>query len=69
MTPREFKRARQTLGLTLSNLADILGVDARTVRKWEAEHGNSARPPSPMAVKVLGWMMKPGRPPEWPGQK
>lgn len=67
MTPTEFKEARHKLGLTLSQTAHIMGVDPRTVRKWEAATGNSARPPNPTAVRVMAWMLEGFRPPEWPG--
>lgn len=66
MTPDQFKEARQSLGLTLSELAAILNTDPRTIRKWEAVHGNSARAPNPVAVQVMGWMLGGFRPPEWP---
>lgn len=67
MTPSEFKQARRKLGLTLSQLSKILGVDERTIRKWEADHGKSARAPNPVAANVMRWMMQDGRPKEWPG--
>lgn len=67
MTPDEFKMARQKLGLTLSELGAILDTDPRTIRKWEALHGNSARNPNPVASRVMSWMLAGYRPPEWPG--
>jgi DNA-binding transcriptional regulator YiaG len=69
MTPTEFKAARNTLGLTLSDTARILNTDPRTIRKWEAEGGNSARPPNPIACQVLKWMLAGWRPPEWPKKR
>jgi len=71
MTPREFRDARRQLGLTQSQLATALGLGkdgARTVRKWEAETGSSARPPNPIACRALHWMLQGFRPPEWPHQ-
>lgn len=57
MTPAEFKSARNALGLSLSQLARLLGVNARTVRKWEADPSiPSSRPPNPTAVRVLKWL-------------
>ena len=53
MTPEEFKQTRQELGLSASKLADILGVDPRTVRRWEA---NNQRPPHPTACRVVEWL-------------
>ena len=35
MTPAEFKSARSTLGLTASKLAQCLGVDLRTIYRYE----------------------------------
>lgn len=66
MTPHQFKQARHSLGLTLSQMAHILDVDPRTIRKWEADHGGSARPPNPIACRVVSWMLDGYRPPEWP---
>ncbi len=66
MTPQEFKAAREALGLSASQLGTILSTDPRTIRKWEAEHGGSARPPNPIACRVLEWMLAGYRPPEWP---
>ncbi len=37
MTGAEFAARRHLLGLTLDELASILGVNPRTVRAWEAE--------------------------------
>lgn len=69
MTADEFKEARQTLGLTLSELGTILNTDPRTIRKWEALHGNSARQPNPVASRVMLWMLEGFRPPEWPNRE
>ena len=35
MTPEEVKRIRQELGITQAQLAQLLGVHALTVSKWE----------------------------------
>ncbi len=66
MPPAEFKKARHTLGLSLAELAHILSVDPRTIRKWEADHGNSARLPNPTGARVMEWMLGGFRPPEFP---
>jgi len=55
MTPQEFRNARQSLGLSQSELGRMLGVNPRTVRKWE--HDNGTRPPNPIACRVLLWML------------
>ena len=69
MTPQKFKEARQELGLSHSALGKIIDTDPRTIRRWEAEENvNSARPPNPIACRVLKWMLAGYRPPEWPGK-
>ena len=65
MTPAEFKAARNNLGLSHRQLAHILNVDPRTVRKWESQDGT--RPPNPIACRVLEWLAhEPFTPPQWP---
>jgi DNA-binding transcriptional regulator YiaG len=68
MTPEQFKAKRNELGLTQSQLADILGMSGKnadlTVRRWEMPAtANGARPPNPMACKILlNWNTPPS---EW----
>jgi len=64
MTPQQFKEARQKLGLTQRELADILNSNPRTVRHWETD--DDTRPVNPIAERVLEWMLNGYRPPEWP---
>lgn len=59
-----FKKARQTLGLSASQLGDILGTDPRTIRRWESE--GDPRPVNPIAARVMQWLLDGYRPPEWP---
>ena len=67
MSPQEFKKARETLGLSAAQLGKILNTDPRTVRRWEAdENDKSSRPPNPIACRVIEWMIDGYRPPEWP---
>lgn len=71
MTPQQFKQARRELGLTLNDLAIILGLTGdkpdRTIRRWEgAPELPSSRPPNPIACRVLQWMLDGYRPPEFP---
>jgi transcriptional regulator with XRE-family HTH domain len=65
MTPEEFKKTREGLGLSLNQLSKILGVETRTIRKWEDK---TSLPPNPIASRVLGWMVDGFRPPEWPSE-
>lgn len=67
MTPAEFKEARQTLGLTQSELGDLLDTNPSTIRRWEMDPKQStARPPNPVAVKVMTWFLAGFRPDGWP---
>jgi DNA-binding transcriptional regulator YiaG len=67
MTHSEFKAARNELGLTLAQLAAILGVDSRTIRKWEAdENASTGRRPNPVACRVMQWLKGGFRPAQWP---
>ena len=66
MTPTEFRTAREGLGLSINQLAEVLGVEPRTIRKWEATSGDNARPPNPIASRVMQWFQDGFRPPEWP---
>ena len=66
MTPEKFKKARNALGLSGNQLAHILNVDERTVRRWEQPPGTGGRDPSPTACRVVEWMLDGYTPPEWP---
>jgi DNA-binding transcriptional regulator YiaG len=68
MTPTEFKKARQSLGLTREELASILNVTPSAIRKWEAPDGYStARSTNPIACKVMSWMVNGFKPSEYGG--
>lgn len=61
--------AREQLNLTAINLAALLGVDPQTVWRWErdpAVYPGSNRETPTTARRVLFWMLRPGRPDEWP---
>ena len=67
MKAQDFQKARWALGLSAKQLAAILNVDERTVRRWEQATGTaSRRDPSPTAVRVVEWMLDGYTPPEWP---
>ncbi|MEP2977946.1 MAG: hypothetical protein ABJO86_00585 [Lentilitoribacter sp.] len=53
----QFKKARDTAGLTGSQAAKLLQADPRTIRKWEAdkEKSNTARDCPDLTLKVLEW--------------
>ena len=59
MTPEQVREARQRLGLTQSQLADVLrlgGDGKRLVRRWEAGETRVSGPAS-VAIEALltGW--------------
>jgi len=52
MDPRYFRRLRESLGLSQSELAALMSVQRSTVSRWE--HGHRAIPgPSELLLKVL----------------
>ena len=52
MTPREFRDHRLALGLSTEQLAERLGVDPRTIRRWQ--DGSQPVPgPATMAMALL----------------
>lgn len=59
MTPAEFRRAREHLGLSTAEMAQALEVTVRAVQMWE--HGDRAVP-GPVRV-ALRFMLPPPRPP------
>lgn len=66
-TSRDFADLRKRVGLSVSECADLLGVDERTIRRWEADPALvSSRDPHPTALRVLLWIASPGRPKAWP---
>lgn len=62
MTPAAFKAARHTLGLSCVETGFILGVNDRTVRKWELDDGT--RPVNPIAARVMQWLLDGYEPPQ-----
>jgi DNA-binding XRE family transcriptional regulator len=67
MTPAEFKAARRELGLTQSQLGDILDTAPQTIRKGEMDPERStARSVNLVAARAMGWMLAGFRPPERP---
>lgn len=52
MEPKEFKQIRNLIGLTQSALAYEMGVDLRTVRRWEA---GEVTIPGPVELLMRTW--------------
>ena len=63
MTPAQFKLARQSLGLTQSALAPLVGRQLRNVQQWEA----GERAIDPAAVLLVAIYQGGYRPDNWPG--
>jgi DNA-binding transcriptional regulator YiaG len=53
-TSKQFKEARQKLGLSVAEAAEVCRVDSRTIRRWEtgAGHGDG-RDPHPSACRIM----------------
>lgn len=68
LTQDEFRAMRETLGLTRRQLASIMGVSVHTLITWESnpETNTGARAPSPVACKLMFYMVQGFRPPDWP---
>jgi len=57
MTPEQFKKARQTLGLSAAALASLWSMGAnggRTIRRWES----GERPMNPIAAYCIAMMVE-----------
>ena len=68
MTPAEFKEARQKLGLTQSQMANVLDSDARAIRAIESDPETSKhRRPAPRMARLIKAYLSGYRPPDWPG--
>lgn len=60
---------REELFLTATQLGDLIGVDKQTIWRWERDpedFPDSARQMPMIARRILVWMVRDGRPPEWP---
>lgn len=68
MTPAELKQARQSLGLSSSQLAALLDTDPQTIRRMEqSETANTFRTPAPRMVRLIRAYLDGYRPRDWPG--
>lgn len=67
MTPDEIRQARQSLGLSVAQMAAALETDPQTVRRMEYEPSASThRPPASRMVRLLRAYLDGYRPPDWP---
>jgi transcriptional regulator with XRE-family HTH domain len=68
MSPLEFKAARQSLGLTVSQMAEMLGVHPVHVRRMEmpCDHSTTARVVTPATARLVTAYLDGYRPRDWP---
>ncbi len=67
MTPSQFKQARQSLGLTQSQLGILLDTDGQSIRRVEMDSDTSTgRKPAPRMVRLLQAYLDSYRPTDWP---
>ena len=67
MTPTELKEARQSLGLSVSQLADLLETDAQSIRRMEMSHDLSThRFPAPRMQRLIEAYLVGYRRDDWP---
>lgn len=62
MTGPDFIMARERLGLSVDELADVLDAEPETIRKWSSDFSGPPR----MVATAMRWMLDGFRPPEWP---
>ena len=67
VTPEEIREARLTLGLSQSELADLLDTDKQTVRRMEMdEDAATFRSPAPRMERLIVAYQRGYRPDDWP---
>jgi DNA-binding XRE family transcriptional regulator len=67
MTPDEIRGARVLLGLSQSQLAELLETDAQTVRRMEMDQNRSThRLPAPRMCRLIMAYVDGYRPDDWP---
>lgn len=67
MTPDEFNEARRQLGLTVTEMADMLGVSHQHVRRFSiAPDKDSHRPVNSTTERLINAYLDGYRPADWP---
>ena len=67
MTHTEFKQNRQALGLSVNQMALVLGCSAVHIRRMETDPSvESARPVNPQAERLMKAYLEGYRPNDWP---
>jgi len=67
MTPTAIKQARQSLGLSVADLARLLDTDPQTIRRMEQrDDASTFRRPAPRMVRLIAAYLAGYRPADWP---
>ena len=67
MTPVQIKKARRDLGLTVTQMGELLDTDAQTVRRMGYDANKStSRTPAVRMVRLIHAYLAGYRPPDWP---
>lgn len=67
MTPDTIRQARQQLGLSVQQFADLLDTDAQTVRRWQmGKTASTCRDLPPRAQRLITAYLDGYRPSDWP---
>lgn len=67
MSPDDLKQARRTLGLSVADLAAMLGVAPSHLRRMEMQPGKEAhRPVRETTQRLVQAYLDGYRPPDWP---
>lgn len=67
ISPEEFKRARRELGLSVSQCADMLGVQPLQIRRMEMDPSDgSFRPVMGTTRRLMQAFLDGYRPKDWP---
>lgn len=67
MTSAEFKKARRRLGLSVYEMADVLGVKPNHIRRMETTTNSArARPVMPITERLMIAYLDGYRPADWP---
>ena len=70
MTPKQFRQARHKLGLSVAEMAALLGVTDISLRRLEMDPGHPAsRQATDTMSRLLAAYLEGYRPPDWPHRK
>lgn len=69
MEPNEMREARETLGLTLEQMATMLGYQGRQVRQMQYDLESGRRDIRDPQRRLVEAYLQGYRPPDWPAPK